>query len=64
MIDGGVLWEIPRNHPVTIKIFLIMASMDTSESGFQTSASKKRKASDLLSFPPASHLQNCSQKQG
>ena len=31
-----------------------MASMDISESGFQTPASKKRKASDSPSFPPAS----------
>ena len=31
-----------------------MASMGITESGFQTPASKKRKASDLHSLPPAS----------
>ena len=31
-----------------------MASMDITESGFQTPASKKRKASDSPSLPPAS----------
>ena len=34
--------------------FFIMASMDISESGFQTPASKIRKASDSPSLPPAS----------
>ena len=35
-------------------LFIIMATMDITESGFQTPASKKRKASGSPSLPPAS----------
>ena len=35
-------------------LFVIMATMDITKSGFQTPASKKRKASGSPSLPPAS----------
>ena len=50
----SILEHIIIYHIIFNLLHIIMATMDITESGFQTPASKKRKASGSPSLPPAS----------